>query len=145
MTFEQFKYFLDAYGASFQRWPAERRGEAEAFLADSAAAAAALDEALRLDAGLDLVVVARDVRAERRVIARLGRQVAELHARRFSLFEPLFGSLGSVWSRAAIVAAVALLGIVTGVIELQQPAVDSAIPDYVQGPADVGPIELADL
>lgn len=145
MTFEQFKYLLDAYGASIQRWPAERQAEAKAFLADSAVAAAALDEALQLDAGLDLVVVARDERAERRVVARLGRQVAELRTRGFSLFEPLFGSFGSVWSRAAIVAAVALLGIVTGVIELQQSAVDSAVPDYVQGPADVGPIELADL
>jgi hypothetical protein len=146
MNFEQFKYFLDAYGASLHRWPAERRAEAEAFIAGSSAAIAAIAEARRLDAGLESLVLLRDELRERRIVARAAEFAQDPPPKRIVLFEPLLGSLAtSYWSRAAVVAAVALLGVVTGVIELQQPALDNGVPDYVQGPADVGPIELADL
>jgi hypothetical protein len=50
MTIEEFETLLLAHGASPARWPAERRGAAEALLARDAAARALLREAERLDA-----------------------------------------------------------------------------------------------
>jgi hypothetical protein len=146
MNFEQFKYFLDAYGASLSRWPAEHRAAAEAFVADSAAATAALGEARRLDAGLDRAILSRNELGERRVATQVMRRLsAQPPQKAVELFEPLLGTLGSLWSRAAVLAAVVLLGVTTGVIALEKPVTDNGLPDYVQGPTDIGPVELADL
>jgi len=143
MTFEQFKYFLDAYGANLARWPIEQRIAAQAFIVSSSAAAAALAEARRLDAVLDLAAMPRDELGERRLVARLAAQIGRPAQRVAGDFiDRLFSP---VWSRAAVVAAMALLGIVTGVIEIEQPAFDAAASDYVQGPSDLGATELAGL
>jgi hypothetical protein len=143
MTFEQFKYFLGAYGAALERWPAVRRAEAEALLARSSVAAAALGEARRLDDLLDRFVPARDEALERRIAARVAALVHRpaVPARGGSL-RP---SLGWYWPRMAILAAVALLGVVTGIVVMKQPAVESGWSDYVQNPPDAVPLELAGL
>lgn len=53
MDRERFEALLDAYGADFHRWPAETRAAAASYAAQSADAAALLDEARKLDAVLD--------------------------------------------------------------------------------------------
>lgn len=53
----RFEALLDAYGAERRRWPAERRGAAEALLARSAEARALHAAAARLDALIDTAAV----------------------------------------------------------------------------------------
>ncbi|HLI12966.1 MAG TPA: hypothetical protein VKY65_15340 [Alphaproteobacteria bacterium] len=129
MTFEQFKYYLDAYGASLRRWPAEIRAEAAAFLASSSAAAGALDEARRLDAVLDRFVVSQERADELRLIdAVVARSTSTPPRKRFDLF----AGTASFWPRAAVLAAVAVLGIVTGTFQVERQTYDPASFDVAQ-------------
>jgi ferric-dicitrate binding protein FerR (iron transport regulator) len=63
MDRERFEVLLDAYGADFQRWPAEARAAGEAFAAQNAEAAALLREAQALDRALGLAADAPDTSA----------------------------------------------------------------------------------
>ena len=128
MTFEQFKYYLDVYGASFNRWPAALRPEAEAFVGSSPAAAAARAEVARLDHLLDRFVPARDAAAEARVMARAAAGAASAPLPAGRGLDALF-DLGWLWPRAAALAVVAVLGIVTGVIQVEQAPVETAMAD----------------
>lgn len=53
MDRERFAALLEAYGADFRRWPAAARGDAAAFAAQNAEAAALVADAAGLDALLD--------------------------------------------------------------------------------------------
>jgi hypothetical protein len=138
MTFEQFKYHLDVYGASFDRWPAELRREAEAFAASSPAAAAAQAEVLRLDRLLDHFAPAQDGAAEARMVGRVTALVASTPPRARGL-DALF-DLGwlwpqalwpqALWPRAAALALVALLGIMIGVVQVEQAPAEMASADF---------------
>lgn len=133
MTFEQFKYYLDVYGASFHRWPAALRREAEAFVGSSPAAAAAQAEVVRLDRLLDRFAPARDAAAETRVMARAAAGAASAPPPAGRGLDALF-DLGwlwprAFWPRAAALAVVALLGIVTGIIQVEQAPVETAMAD----------------
>ena len=132
MTFEQFKYYLDVYGASINRWPAELRREAEAFLGSSPAAAAAQAEVGRLDRVLDRFAPARDAAAEARLMARVAARAAATPPAGRGLDALLdFGWLWpqALWPRAAVLAAVALLGIVTGIIQIEQAPTETVAGD----------------
>ncbi len=148
MTFEQFKYYLDVYGASFRRWPAELRREAEAFVASSPAGAAAQAEAVRLDRQLDRFAPARDATAEARVTAWVTARAAATPSAGRGL-DALF-DLGwlwprAFWPRAAALAVVALLGIVTGVIQVEQAPVETAMADLPLVASSDSPGEVAGL
>src|ERR1700688_1297039 len=100
MTFEEFMYYLEAYGASLQRWPRELRETAQAFLAASPAAGAARAETARLDALLDRLELVPDKASKARVEAHtraLATRVAAGPSGRFSLG----AGARSLWSRAA--------------------------------------------
>jgi hypothetical protein len=144
MTFEEFMYYLEAYGASLHRWPRELRETAQAFLAGSPAAGAARAETARLDALLDRLELVPDKGAKTRVEAQaraVATRVAAGTSGRFSLR----AGVESPWSRAAMLAAVAVLGIVTGSIWLESP--QNAVPalDVAQLHADDSPFEVAGL
>ena len=131
MTFEEFMYYLEAYGASFQRWPRELRETARAFLAASPAAGAARAETARLDALLDRLELVPDKASKTRVEAHtraLATQVAAGTSSRSSLA----AGARSLWSRAAVLAAVAVLGIVTGSIGLESPQTAASALDVAQ-------------
>ena len=53
MDRERFEHLLAAYGGDFRRWPAKGRAAAAVFAAQSAEAAAALQDAQTLDHALD--------------------------------------------------------------------------------------------
>jgi hypothetical protein len=60
MDRERFEVLLGAYGADFQRWPADARAAGEAFAAQNADATALLWEAQALDRTLNLAADAPD-------------------------------------------------------------------------------------
>lgn len=142
MTFEQFKYYLDAYGASLHRWPANARAAAQALLASDHAAAAALADARKLDDALDCYALAEDKAERERLIDRIAaRARVEPQGGSFGLD---FG-LGAIWPRAAALAFVMVLGVVTGILQ-----VDIGIDDRQQASsgivqADDTPFDVAGL
>ena len=144
MTFEEFMYYLEAYGASLERWPRELRETAQAFLAASPAAGAARAETARLDALLDRLELVPDKASRTRVEAHtlaLATRAAAATAGRFG-----FGAgAASLWSRAAVLAVVAVLGIVTGAIGLESPQSAAPALDVAQLRVDDSPFEVAGL
>ena len=148
MTFEQFKYYLDVYGASFHRWPAALRREAEAFVDSSPAAAAARAEAGSLDRLLDSYAPARDRAAEARVMARVATRAASAPAAGRGLgavFDLGCLRLQGFWPRAAALAVVALLGIVTGVVQVARAPVETAMADLPLVALSDSSVEVAGL
>ncbi len=125
MNFEQFKYYLDAYGANLRRWPAVARTAAQALIVTDQAAAAALAEAERLDRALDVYALADDPAAARRLVARIAARAASAPVRRAGWAGRQFGIgvfdsgvlWGALWPRAAALAIVMVLGIVTGMFQ----------------------------
>jgi hypothetical protein len=111
MTFEQFKYYLDAYGASLANWPADVRDSAERFLASHREASAAQTEARRLDALLDRCRAMAEPAGAEFLIARVAHRARALDRAEFD--RPRAEAVW-LWSRAAVLAAVALLGVVIG-------------------------------
>jgi ferric-dicitrate binding protein FerR (iron transport regulator) len=98
MDRERFEHLLDAYGADFQRWPADERAAGEAFAAQSAEAAAVLRDAQTLDSALRLAAEAPDTSA-------LAARILATAPRRRPAFD----------ARAALaLAACAVFGIVLG-------------------------------
>jgi hypothetical protein len=131
MTFEQFMYFLDAYGASFHRWPEELREAAEDFAASSPAASAARAEVARLDALLDRAGAAPDRHSERRLVAR-ARTVAIVPPRSDEGRVARRTTVASFWPRAVVLAVVALLGIVTGTLQIADFSAEQTSFDLAQ-------------
>jgi len=111
MTFEQFKYYLDAYGGSLARWPADVREAAERFAASHREASAALSEARRLDSLLDRCRPMAEPVSGEFLAARIAHRARSLDRAEYvrSRAEATW-----LWSRAAVLAAVALLGVVIG-------------------------------
>ena len=123
MTFEQFKYYLEAYGASLTRWPADVRDAAERFLASHREASAALIEARRLDSLLDRCRPMAEPASGEFLAARIAqraRMVGQVDDTR-SRAEATW-----LWSRAAVLAVVALLGVVIGSLP------DQSAPDGIR-------------
>lgn len=144
MSFEQFMYYLDAYGAAFERWPVELRETARAFAAASPAAAAAQAETLRLDRVLDRLAPVPDPAAVRRVVARARAHGAiPRRVETAGIFAQALS--GRALSRAAIFAAVALLGVATGVFQLAAPVADPTLFNLAQVQLDDPPFEVAGL
>lgn len=147
MTFEQFKYYLDAYGASLHRWPTDTRAAAQALLASDHAATTALAEARRLDGLLDCYALAEDQTAREHLIERIAMRAAAAPVPRGRLGFSLDLALGAIWPRAAALAFVTVLGIMTGIFQVdlgsddQQPA-SSGI---VQLQADDTPFDVTGL
>ena len=144
MTFEEFMYYLDAYGASFERWPRELRAPAKAFLVASPAAVAARAETARLDALLDRLQLVPDAGREMRVKARAW-SLAAAPSRRTLARSTLSAGAASLWSRAAVLAFVAVLGVVTGALTFESPPLETAAIDVSQLHADDSPFEVAGL
>ena len=98
MDRERFEVLLDAYGADFQRWPADARAAGEAFAVQNAEAAALLREAQTLDRALNLAAETPDTSA-------LASRILAAAPRRLAAFD----------TRAALaLAACAVFGIVLG-------------------------------
>jgi hypothetical protein len=98
MDRERFEVLLDAYGADFQRWPADARAAGEAFAAANGDAAALLRDAATLDRALDLAADTPDASA-------LASRILASAPRRRAAFD----------TRAALaLAACAVFGIVLG-------------------------------
>jgi len=121
MTFEQFKYYLDAYGASLRNWPADVRDAAESFLASHREASVAQAEAGRLDALLDRCRPMAEPSGVEFLIARIAHRATTITRAEYE--RPRADAVW-LWSRAAVLAAVALLGVVIGSLP-QEPDVDS--------------------
>jgi hypothetical protein len=141
MNFEQFKYYLDAYGASFERWPEELRPAGEAFLASSGAAAAARREAARLDALLARYAVEPEPGGARRMAEAV---LAGAKARGGGSLDGRFG-LSGLWPRAAALALAAVLGIVVGISQFERSLGDITGADFAQTQASDSPFEVAGL
>lgn len=144
MTIEQFMYYLDAYGASLHRWPPELRAAADAFLASSPSAMAARSETARLDAVLDRYRVTPDLASETRVRLRATALAARLPTRAGADFA--WGLWAApVWQRATALAFVALLGVMTGVVQIERAPVEQSLFELSQGRGDDAPFEVAGL
>jgi anti-sigma factor RsiW len=119
MNYERFKYFLDAYGANLRRWPVDARAAARALIVTDQAAAAALAEVERLDRALDLYAVAEDPARASYLVARISARAATARRRLWGFGALDFGVLdfGVLWPRAAALAFVMVLGIVTGMLQ----------------------------
>lgn len=141
MTFEQFKYYLETYGASLRRWPPELRDAAQVFLDSSSAAIAARREAERLDGLLDRFQVAPAEGAERRVAHAVLAGARSLPPAR--PLELLFGA-SRVWPRAAALAFAAALGIVVGISQVERPFGDMGGSEFAQLQVD-SPFEASGL
>jgi len=134
MTFERFKELLDAFGADFKRWPETERAAASALIAREPAARAALAEARRLDALLDLYAPPANRAAETRLRTALDAVPAgatvTVRAARLS------------WPRAAALAATLLLGVATGMVASNlAPDAANGEGDGVRLVLDAGPLE----
>ncbi|HEY6336563.1 MAG TPA: hypothetical protein VI113_11835 [Alphaproteobacteria bacterium] len=117
MTFEQFKYYLDAYGASLGNWPADVREAAERFLASHREASGAQAEAGRLDALLDRCRPMVEPPGVEFLVARIAHRARTVNRAEYD--RPRADAVW-LWSRAAVLAAVALLGVVIGSIPEEQ-------------------------
>ncbi|HUC60813.1 MAG TPA: hypothetical protein VMF53_02545 [Alphaproteobacteria bacterium] len=126
MNFERFKYFLEAYGADLRRWPADARAPAETLIASDHAAKAALGEAARLDRALDLYAVADDPARAGRLVARIAQRAVAEPARGGRFWGLGSLDLGALWPRAAALAFVMVLGIVTGMFQTDFTGIDLA-------------------
>ena len=144
MTYEEFMYYLEAYGASLHRWPRELRETARAFLASSSPAVAAQDETARLDALLDRLALTPDRGSETRVTARAQSIAARSTGVAGGHFV-LRVRAAALWPRAAALAAVAVLGILTGSLQLASPQSETPALDVAQLRADDSPFEVAGL
>lgn len=132
MIFERFKELLDAFGADFKRWPETERAAARALIAREPAARAALAEACRLDALLDLYDLPADMAAEARLRTALDAVPAGATVRHV---------LAS-WPRAAALAATLLLGVATGMVASNlAPDAANGESDGVRLVLDAGPLE----
>lgn len=125
MKLERFAELLAAYGAGAERWPESEREAAEALLAASPEARAALADARRLDrmldalpnpaAGLDPGLVAARAIARSQAAAGAGAS-----RRGFWWFVPSLSGL----------AAAAVAGFLVGWAELDDPITADAAVDY---------------
>jgi hypothetical protein len=124
-----FRRLLDTQGADPSRWPADRHAAAQGLLAIDAEARKALDEAQRLEALLAGFVVPEELCDDRRAVALL----SSLPAQRLPLrwLPPLLSrwDFTPAWSRVAALAAVAVLGIMVGMVD----------PRTTSGPLNEGP------
>ncbi len=142
MIFEEFMYYLDAYGASLERWPQELRPAASAFLAASAAAAAAQAETARLDALLDRLALGPGRESETRVRART---LTGASRPRRAVGIALRANAARLWPRAAVLALVAVLGIIAGSVGLESQQTETTPLDVAQLHTDESPFEVAGL
>src|SRR4051812_6467272 len=95
----QFEGLLDLHGAKLERWPEEERHRAEALLAVSEAARAALGSAQRLEGLLDALPVPEPSRALVARIAALPQQSPRRLARSWPFAAPAVPVFG--WAAAA--------------------------------------------
>jgi hypothetical protein len=127
VNLEEFQALAEAYGGDTGRWPAARRASARALASSLPAAAAALDEARRLDglmAAAPLQLAGAGLEAK---IARAAPGSRSRARRRW---------LGALAAGAALAAACAI-GTVTGVAAATRqadPAQDAA--RFLAAPAD---------
>jgi hypothetical protein len=131
MDLARFRRLLDIRGADLQSWPAAERRAAQALLAASGDAVRARDEAAQLDR---LFQSARSAVSEASVQRVLGA-VATL-PRREAAAEPRCERL---WTSTALLAGMAVLGIVFGLFDLAPLA--TAPPDLVELMFDTGLVQ----
>lgn len=143
MTIEQFMYYLDAYGASLHRWPPELRAAADALLASSPSAAAARTETAHLDAVLDRYRVTPDLASETRVRTRTA--LATRAPARSGAGTSWGPWAAPFWPRAAALAFVALLGVMTGVMQVARAPIGQSLFELSQGRGDDAPFEVVGL
>jgi ferric-dicitrate binding protein FerR (iron transport regulator) len=132
MTLERFKELLDAFGADLGRWPDAEQAAARALIARMPEAQAALAEARRLDALLDLYDPPADRAAEARLRAALDAVPARAAVR----------PARRLWPQAAALAATLLLGVATGIVAsnlMLDPA--NGEGDAVRLVLEAGPLE----
>jgi len=120
MELARFREILDTYGAEPRRWPRAEREPAEMLLADSAEARELRDDAMSLDALLDLSA-APAPSAEMRVSILAAAQRSG-----WRLWLAEIWPLGPAWQPASAFAAAVLLGVAVGIsvpeIVLPDPA-----------------------
>ncbi|MCW5729375.1 MAG: hypothetical protein KIT20_01360 [Alphaproteobacteria bacterium] len=120
MRLERLQQIIDAYGADPARWPGAELAAAEALLARSAEARAALAEARRLDDMLDAwTAPAPDPWAAQRIAGA----AHELAQRRPGLRERLAALLPfePVWPQLAGLAAALVIGFFIGFGDFAEP------------------------
>lgn len=113
MGLERLQQIIEAYGADPARWPQAELVAAEALLARSAEARAALAEARTLDAALD---VWKAPLPDPWAAQRIARAARDLPQRRITLRERLaaFLPLEPVWPQLAGLTAALVLGFFIG-------------------------------
>lgn len=124
MRLKAFEAMLETHGAAMRRWPAPMRAPAQALLANSPEARAALRAAADLDEALDQAPV--PVIDEARVAGIVAASLGALPARRpvaASRGRHPFGALlsflspANAWPRAAGLAACMAAGILVGLVQ----------------------------
>ncbi|MFV3073867.1 hypothetical protein [Niveispirillum fermenti] len=122
MGMATFRSLLEQYGAAPDRWPAEWRGPAQALLASTREAHAALRQAAALDGLLDMAP--RPDTGADRVARVVAGALADLPARQPVRRPPPFAqrlrrwvdTLAPVWPRTAGLAACTAAGILVGTV-----------------------------
>ncbi len=115
MEMERFEQLLAAYGASFQRWPAEERDAAQILLQSSEEARRLHAQTAALDRMLDAWQVEPPDDLRERILAQLPRTVRTPLDRFVDWLMPDMEHMGAQVWRPALVAAIPLLvGIILG-------------------------------
>jgi hypothetical protein len=123
MTLTRFRYLLDAYGADLRRWPAAEQDDAAALLAASPEAAEARRAAQRLDRSLEAVAPEIGDESIDRVLDALARtpmpaqQPAAPPPKRPTAYR---------WLPPVLLGAVAILGFLTGLQDLDEESLASS-------------------
>jgi hypothetical protein len=140
MMLWRFRRLIEAHGADPDRWPPPDRAGAEALLARSAAARAALAAARRLDALLaaDVKPAAGEALAAR-IVARAAASAQERPVGAGRARQAAGWTLPRLWPQAVGLIAAALLGFAVGWANLLPPGLGGGetvdLSDLVAGAA----------
>ncbi|HEX3498561.1 MAG TPA: hypothetical protein VHT04_04505 [Stellaceae bacterium] len=131
MELARFRRLLDIHGADMRSWPAAERRAAQALLEASSDAVRARDEAAQLDR---LFRSARSTMSEASAQRVLGALASP--PRREAVAE---SSYERRWTSTALLAGMAVLGVVVGLFDLAPPAM--APSDLVELMFDTGLVQ----
>ena len=116
MELDRFRYLLEAYGADFRHWPAAERDAAEQLVATSAEAARD-----RLAAEqLDRLLIADEGPVSPASVARVLEGIASPPMQRIEAGRAVAATrFGWSWAPTTLLAGMAVLGFLAGIIELE--------------------------
>lgn len=123
MNTEQFKSFLDRYGADLSRWAPDQRAAAEALIAGDAQARQALNTARRLDVMLTrhMQKETSDASSRARVMTKLAQSLPRQKQPFWRLPSVLLDwQFAPAWPRMAALGACAVIGFFIGISGLDR-------------------------